>query len=286
MNQNKYILTLSCPDVRGIVAAVSGFLAENFGFIIESAQFGDESTEQFFLRIEFCVEDGGPDHAALKKLFEEKVAKHFSMQWDIAYKNRKSRVLIMVSTFGHCLNDLLYRQKTGQLAIEIPAIISNHNDWEHVARWHQIPFYYLPVTPENKAEQEKKMLEITMNHQIDVVVLARYMQILSPALCTLLEGRVINIHHSFLPSFKGARPYTQAFDRGVKLIGATAHYVTSNLDEGPIIEQEVARVDHTNSPDDLAAIGRDTECVALARALKYHIEHRVLLNGKKTVVFK
>jgi len=286
MNQNKYILTLSCPDVRGIVAAVSGFLAENFGFIIESAQFGDESTAQFFLRIEFCTEDGGPDHGALKKLFEEKVAKRFSMQWDIAYKNRKSRVLIMVSSFGHCLNDLLYRQKTGQLAIEIPAIISNHNDWEHVAQWHEIPYYHLPVTPENKAEQEKKMLEIILTHQIDVVVLARYMQILSPALCTLLEGKVINIHHSFLPSFKGARPYTQAFDRGVKLIGATAHYVTSNLDEGPIIEQEVARVDHTNSPDDLAAIGRDTECVALARALKYHIEHRVLLNGKKTVVFK
>jgi formyltetrahydrofolate deformylase len=286
MNQNKYILTLSCPDVRGIVAAVSGFLAENFGFIIESAQFGDESTGQFFLRIEFCTEEGGPNHAALKKLFEEKVATRFSMQWDIAHKNRKSRVLIMVSSFGHCLNDLLYRQKTGQLAIEIPAIISNHKDWEHVARWHEIPYYHLPVTPENKAEQEKKMLEIILTHQIDVVVLARYMQILSPALCTLLEGKVINIHHSFLPSFKGARPYTQAFDRGVKLIGATAHYVTSNLDEGPIIEQEVARVDHTNSPDDLAAIGHDTECVVLARALKYHIEHRVLLNGKKTVVFK
>ncbi len=286
MNTNRYILTLSCPDVRGIVAAVSGFLAENYCFIIESAQFGDESTAQFFLRIEFCVEDGGPDHNTLKKLFEENVAKRFSMQWDIAYKSRKSRVLIMVSSFGHCLNDLLYRQKTGQLAIEIPAIISNHKDWEHVANWHQIPYYYLPVTPENKAEQEKKMLEIILTHQIDVVVLARYMQILSSALCTLLEGKVINIHHSFLPSFKGARPYTQAFDRGVKLIGATAHYVTSNLDEGPIIEQEVARVDHTNSPDDLAAIGRDTECVALARALKYHIEHRVLLNGKKTVVFK
>lgn len=286
MNTNRYILTLSCPDVRGIVAAVSGFLAENYCFIIESAQFGDESTAQFFLRIEFCVEDGGPDHNTLKKLFEENVAKRFSMQWDIAYKSRKSRVLIMVSSFGHCLNDLLYRQKTGQLAIEIPAIISDHKDWEHVANWHQIPYYYLPVTPENKAEQEKKMLEIILTHQIDVVVLARYMQILSSALCTLLEGKVINIHHSFLPSFKGARPYTQAFDRGVKLIGATAHYVTSNLDEGPIIEQEVARVDHTNSPDDLAAIGRDTECVALARALKYHIEHRVLLNGKKTVVFK
>ncbi|MEK6747145.1 MAG: formyltetrahydrofolate deformylase [Pseudomonadota bacterium] len=286
MNQNRYILTLSCPDVRGIVASVTGFLAENFGFIIESAQFGDESTGQFFLRIEFSIEAGGPNQDTLKKLFYDKVAQRFSMQWDIAYKTRKSRVLIMVSTFGHCLNDLLYRQKTGQLAIDIPAIISNHNDWEHLAKWHEIPYYHLPVNAASKAEQENKVLEIIARHQIDVVVLARYMQILSPELCSKLEGKVINIHHSFLPSFKGARPYTQAFDRGVKLIGATAHYVTTDLDEGPIIEQEVARVDHTHSPDDLAAIGRDTECVALARALKYHIEHRVLLNGKKTVVFK
>lgn len=286
MNQNRYILTLSCPDVRGIVASVTGFLAENFGFIIESAQFGDESTGQFFLRIEFSVEDGGPNQDTLKKLFYDKVAQRFSMQWNIVQKNRKSRVLIMVSTFGHCLNDLLYRQQTGQLAIDIPAIISNHNDWERLAQWHEIPYYHLPVNNGNKAEQEKKVLEIIARHQIDVVVLARYMQILSPELCNKLEGRVINIHHSFLPSFKGARPYTQAFDRGVKLIGATAHYVTTDLDEGPIIEQEVARVDHTHLPDDLAAIGRDTECVALARALKYHIEHRVLLNGKKTVVFK
>lgn len=286
MNQNRYILTLSCPDVRGIVASVTGFLAENFGFIIESAQFGDESTGQFFLRIEFSIEDGGPNQDTLKKLFYDKVAQRFSMQWDIAYKTQKSRVLIMVSTFGHCLNDLLYRQQTGQLAIDIPAIISNHNDWERLAQWHEIPYYHLPVGANNKAEQEKKVLEIISRHQIDVVVLARYMQILSPELCSKLEGKVINIHHSFLPSFKGARPYTQAFDRGVKLIGATAHYVTTDLDEGPIIEQEVARVDHTHLPDDLAAIGRDTECVALARALKYHIEHRVLLNGKKTVVFK
>ncbi len=286
MNQNRYILTLSCPDVRGIVASVTGFLADNLGFIIESAQFGDESTGQFFLRIEFSIEQGGVNQDALKKLFHDKVANRFGMQWEISAKNHKSRVLIMVSTFGHCLNDLLYRQKTGQLAIEIPAIISNHSDWEHVAKWHEIPYYHLPVNAANKAQQEKQVLEIIDRHQVDVVVLARYMQILSPELCAKLEGRAINIHHSFLPSFKGAKPYTQAFDRGVKLIGATAHYVTTDLDEGPIIEQEVARVDHTHLPDDLAAIGRDTECVALARALKYHIEHRVLLNGKKTVVFK
>ncbi len=283
---NRYILTLSCPDVRGIVAAVSGFLADNFGFIIESAQFGDGSTGQFFLRVEFSIEENGISYDSLKELFHDKVAERFAMNWQIAPKERKSRVLIMVSKFGHCLNDLLYRYKTDQLAIEIPAIISNHTDWQHVAQWHEIPFYHLPVEANNKIEQEKKILEVIERHNIDVMVLARYMQILSPELCTKLEGRVINIHHSFLPSFKGAKPYTQAFDRGVKLIGATAHYVTTDLDEGPIIEQEVARVDHTYQPDDLAAIGHDTECVALARALKYHIENRVLLNGKKTVVFK
>lgn len=286
MTKNRYILTLSCPDVRGIVAAVSGFLAENMGFIIESAQFGDSSTGQFFLRIEFSLEQNGISEDALQKLFHDRVAESFSMQWQIARKDRKSRVLIMVSKFGHCLNDLLYRYKTGQLAIEIPAIVSNHTDWEQVALWHEIPFYYLPVETQSKEAQEKKILDIVSRHKIDVVVLARYMQILSPDLCEKLEGRAINIHHSFLPSFKGAKPYTQAFDRGVKLIGATAHYVTTDLDEGPIIEQEVARVDHTCQPEELAAIGRDTECVALARALKYHIEHRVLLNGKKTVVFR
>ena len=286
MNKNSYILTLSCKDVRGIVAAVTGFLADNFGFIIESAQFGDESTGQFFLRIEFTIENIDIEGEYLKNLFAEKIAEKFSMQWQMVRKSQKSRVLIMVSKFGHCLNDLLHRYSTGQLSIEIPAIISNHADWEKVARWHEIPFYHLPIIATNKEQQELKILEIIEQQKIDVVVLARYMQILSPKLCIELQGKAINIHHSFLPSFKGAKPYLQAFDRGVKLIGATAHYVTTDLDEGPIIEQEVARVDHTHSPDDLAAIGRDTECVALARALKYHTEHRVLLNGKKTVVFK
>ena len=285
MNKNHYILTLSCKDTRGIVAAVSGFLSENLGFIIESAQFGDAFTGQFFLRIEFLLEQGG-NFETLKHIFAEKVANKFAMSWKIAEKSRKSRALIMVSKFGHCLNDLLYRYKTGQLAIEIPAIISNHEDWREVANWHEIPFFYLPSSPENKTEQEAKIWQSIEEKQIDVTVLARYMQILSPELCEKLSGKAINIHHSFLPSFKGAKPYTQAFDRGVKLIGATAHYVTNDLDEGPIIEQEVARVDHTYQPDDLAAIGRDTECAVLARALKYHTEHRVLLNGKKTVVFR
>jgi formyltetrahydrofolate deformylase len=284
MNQRRFILTLSCKDVRGIVASVTSFLAEHYGFIIESAQFGDASTGQFFLRIEFSLESEHVSEDDLKRMFDAQVAKHFAMQWQITGKGAKSHVLIMVSKLGHCLNDLLYRCTTGQLAIEVPAIISNHGDLKHIADWHDIPFYHIPA--EGKAKQEAQILEIVQSHAIDVVVLARYMQILSADMCKKLEGRAINIHHSFLPSFKGARPYHQAFDRGVKLIGATAHYVTTDLDEGPIIEQEVARVDHTHQPDDLAAIGRDTECHVLAKALKYHIEHRVLLNGSKTVVFR
>jgi formyltetrahydrofolate deformylase len=286
MTEKRYILQLSCRDVRGIVAAVTGFLAENHGFIIESAQFGDASTGQFFLRIEFTIEPGGAGQDILKKRFHEQVGERFSMQWQIYDKQRKSRVLVMVSKFGHCLNDLLYRHTTGQLNIEIPAIISNHRDWEKAADWHDIPFYYCPLEQGKKETQEQQVWDIIQRHQVDVVVLARYMQVLSADLCKRLAGRAINIHHSFLPSFKGAKPYQQAFDRGVKLIGATAHYVTTDLDEGPIIEQEVARVDHTHAPEDLAAIGRDIECLVLARALKFHIEHRVLLNGHKTVVFR
>lgn len=286
MTDKRYILTLSCKDTRGIVAAVTGFLADHRGFIIESAQFGDDSTSQFFMRTEFAMEKGAPKEDVLKRQFDTEIAKRFRMQWQMVDKRQKRRVLIMVSKPGHCLNDLLYRYTTGQLAIEIVAIVSNHENWKSVAQWHKIPFYYLPVTSSNKRKQENQVLEVLKRHQADVVVLARYMQILSPHLCKELEGRAINIHHSFLPSFKGAKPYQQAFDRGVKLIGATAHYVTTTLDEGPIIEQEVARVDHTYQPDALAAIGRDIECLVLARALKYHVEQRVLLNGSKTVVFK
>jgi formyltetrahydrofolate deformylase len=285
MNQPRYILTLSCKDARGIVAAVTTFLAENFGFIIESGQFGDLSTSQFFMRVEFALEKNAPGIGELQNRFEGQVSSRFGMQWQMMAKEAKSRVLVMVSKYGHCLNDLLYRHATQQLPIEIPAIISNHEDWRHVAQWHDIPFYYLPMELD-KAAQEAKVWEIVKREKIDVVVLARYMQILSADLCTKLQGRAINIHHSFLPSFKGAKPYRQAFDRGVKLIGATAHYVTMDLDEGPIIEQEVARVDHTNQPDELAAIGHDIECAVLARALKYVSEHRVLMNGVKTVVFR
>ncbi len=299
-SENRYILTLSCPDVRGIVAAVSGFLMQQDGFITESAQFGDPSTHRFFMRVDFTPGPRTPTEEALKKLFHEQVAGNFSMDWHLHAMSRKPRVLIMVSRIGHCLNDLLYRYRTGQLAADITAIVSNHSDFGEIVKWHNIPFHYLsaaapPPDPKHpafghhagsKETQEAQVLDLVDKNNIDVVVLARYMQILSPKLCEKLAGRAINIHHSFLPSFKGARPYHQAYDRGVKLIGATAHYVTTELDEGPIIDQEVSRVDHAHSPHDLAAIGRDIECMTLWRALKLHLEHRVLLNGHKTVVFR
>lgn len=281
-----YILTLSCQDVRGIVAAVSGFLAEKNGFIIESAQFGDASTGRFFLRMEFSTDPQTPPEQELKKLFSDTIAKRFGMGWNLHDKTVKPRVLIMVSRYGHCLNDLLHRYSTSTLPIEIPLIISNHPDFKDVVEWNRIPFYHLPIEAGAKAKQEAEILHLIEKHHIELVVLARYMQVLSPELCGKLAGRVINIHHSFLPGFKGAKPYHQAFDHGVKLIGATAHYVTPDLDEGPIIEQEVTRVDHTYKPEDLEAVGRDSECSVLARAIKYHIEQRVLINGHKTVVFK
>lgn len=281
-----YILTLSCEDVRGIVASVTGFLAEKDGFIIESSQFGDASTNQFFLRIEFSTGAKTPAEDQFRQQFEESVAKRFGMQWQLNDKERKSRLLIMVSKYGHCLNDLLHRYRSQTLPVEIVAVISNHPDFKETVEWHRIPFYCLPIVGGDKKAQETKVWELIEGHKADTVALARYMQILSPDLCAKLSGNAINIHHSFLPSFKGAKPYMQAFDRGVKLIGATAHYVTTDLDEGPIIEQEVARVEHTYKPEDLEAVGRDIECVTLARALKYHVEHRVIINGHKTVVFR
>ncbi len=281
-----YVLILTCADAKGIVAAVSTFITEHDGFIIESAQFGDSSTGQFFLRMEFSTSAQSPTELAFKEIFQKTVATSFSMNWELHPTDRRQRLLIMVSKFGHCLNDLLHRHHTGDLKVEIPAIISNHADLEEVAKWYRIPYFHLPLEKGNKTEQESQILKIIKEQKIDLVILARYMQILSPALCEKLSGRAINIHHSFLPSFKGARPYQQAFDRGVKLIGATAHYVTTDLDEGPIIEQEVARVDHTYSVADLTATGRDVECQALARAVKLHTQHRVLLNGSKTVIFR
>ena len=277
----RFILRLSCPDRMGIVAAVGSFLLEHQCNIVESAQFGDEA-RRFFMRVCF---DAGTPFEALQEAFGP-IGDKFSMQWSIYDLAVKQRVVLMVSKFGHCLNDLLYRYRIGALPIEIPAIVSNHRDFYKLAASNDIPFHYLPVTPDNKLRQEQQLLEIVHEEHCDLVVLARYMQILSPQLCERLAGRAINIHHSFLPSFQGARPYQQAHDRGVKLIGATAHYVTEDLDEGPIIEQDVARVDHAMSVEDCVAVGRDVECAVLARAVKWHVEQRILLNGNRTVVFR
>ncbi|MCW9035186.1 MAG: formyltetrahydrofolate deformylase [Alphaproteobacteria bacterium] len=280
-----HILTISCPDTTGIVAAVSGFLADQDAFITESSHFGDLVSKRFFMRTVFTSGAFTPEAGELAKKFS-RIAEKFQMVWGIHDGNRKERVMLMVSKFDHCLNDLLYRYRTGELNVEIPAIVSNHPNLKSLAEWHEIPFYHLPVTKDTKEEQEAEVWKLFEELDVDLVVLARYMQVLSGRMCDKLRGKCINIHHSFLPSFKGAKPYHQAHERGVKIIGATAHYVTSNLDEGPIIEQAVERVDHTYSPEKLVAVGRDTENMVLSRAVRYHVEHRVLLNGTKTVVLK
>lgn len=283
MTKENFILTVSCPDKRGIVANVSRYLFETGCNIIDSAQYGDPDNGRFFLRISFASETGA-SAAKIREGFAP-IAKEFAMTAEIHEGAEKTRTLIMVSKFGHCLVDLLYRHRIGALPIEIPLIVSNHRDFADVAASAGIPFRYLPVGKDNRKAQENTLNEIIAEERIDLVVLARYMQILSPELCAAMPGRIINIHHSFLPSFKGARPYHQAYDRGVKLIGATAHYVTSDLDEGPIIEQAVERANHAMSGDDLAALGRDIENKVLSRAVQWHAEHRILVNGKKTVVF-
>jgi formyltetrahydrofolate deformylase len=284
MQHNDYILTLSCPDRTGIVYRVSGLLFELGCNILDSQQFGDEETGRFFLRVHFDL----PTTAAPEDLHEKfgRLAASHDMQWQIHDARRKARLLIMVSKQGHCLNDLLFRVSSGQLHAEVAAIVSNHPDYAGLAASYGIPFHHLPVTPGTKAEQERQILALVEAARIDLVVLARYMQILSEDLCRALEGRAINIHHSFLPSFKGARPYHQAHQRGVKIIGATAHYVTPDLDEGPIIEQDIERVDHTMSAQDLGQVGSDVESLVLARAVRSHVEHRILLNGNRTVVFR
>jgi formyltetrahydrofolate deformylase len=289
MTYPEYILTLSCPDQRGIVHRVSGFLAEHGCNIIDSAQFGDQETRRFFMRVHFAAEDAGVADDQLRADFAQ-LADLLRLEWHLHDAHRKPRVMLMVSKIGHCLNDLLFRYKSGLLPVEIPAIVSNHMDFYQLAASYNIPFHHLPLAagaPESaKMAQESRIVELIDAHGVDLVVLARYMQILSPALCTQLKGRAINIHHSFLPSFKGAKPYAQAHKRGVKLIGATAHFVTGDLDEGPIIEQDVERVDHSMDGDTLSAIGRDVECVVLARAVKWFVEHRILQNGDRTVIFK
>lgn len=280
----RFVLTLSCPDRTGIVAAVANFLLKQQCNIVDSAQFGDAANKLFFMRVCFAPESA-TQVEAIRQLFAP-VAQQFAMNWAVNDAGVKHRVMLLVSKFGHCLNDLLYRHQIGALPIEIPAIVSNHRDFYQLAAANNIPFHYLPVTKDNKDKQEQKLLDLFQEERCDLVVLARYMQILSPHVCAQLKERAINIHHSFLPSFQGAKPYQQAHDRGVKLIGATAHYVTPDLDEGPIIEQDVARVDHAMSVEDCAAVGRDVECAVLARAVKWHVEHRILLNGSRTVVFK
>ena len=280
----RFTLTLSGPDRMGIVAAVASFLLDHRCNIVESAQFGDPATTRFFMRVSFDS-SGTTTTESLNAAFA-KAGEQFSLQWAIYDAMVKPRVLIMVSKFGHCLNDLLYRHRIGALPVDIPAIVSNHRDFYKLAAQSDIPFHYLPVNPENKQKQEERLLDIVRQDRCDLVVLARYMQIVSPSVCAELAGRAINIHHSFLPSFQGAKPYKQAHDRGVKLIGATAHYVTPDLDEGPIIEQDVARVDHSMSVEACAGVGRDVECAVLARAVQWHVEHRILLNGNRTVIFR
>jgi len=283
MQDTTYILTLSCPDQRGIVHAVSGFLLERSGNIEEAAQYNDADTGLFFMRVRFACPE--PLAEALRGQIGA-LAERFGMRWQLHEAAQPVRTVIFVSREGHCLNDLLFRWKSGLLPLDIRAIVSNHRDFYQLAASYNVPFHHIAVSKANKAQAEERQLEVIDGEGAELVVLARYMQVLSDAMCQRLAGRAINIHHSFLPSFKGAKPYYQAHDRGVKLIGATAHYVTADLDEGPIIEQDVARVDHSLTVDDLTAIGRDTESQVLARAVQWHGEHRVLLNGQRTVVFK
>jgi len=288
MSTQGFILKISCPDRPGIVHAVSHFLFNQTANILDSAQFSDTFTSRFFMRVHFAKTSQELNLQKLQDLFKE-IGESFQMDWELFDATSKPKVLIMVSKLGHCLNDLLFRTHSGYLPIEIAGIVSNHQDFQNLAAGYKIPFHYMPLSSANderKNEQEEQLLKLIDQETINLVVLARYMQILSPKVCQKLSGKAINIHHSFLPSFKGAKPYWQAHQRGVKLIGATAHYVTTDLDEGPIIEQGVERVDHAMDPDQLASVGRDVECMALSRAVRWHAEHRILLNGKSTVVFQ
>lgn len=281
-----YILTVSCPEARGIVSAISGFVSDQDCDIIEMSQYDDLNTGKYFSRVVFRSSDTTRLSLAELRTSFCAVAQRFDMTWQMHHQERRPRVLVMVSKFDHCLENLFYRTRTGELKMHIAAVVSNHETLREAAESRGIPFHYLPVTPETKAEQEKRLLHIIEESGSELVILARYMQVLSDDLCNILSGRAINIHHSFLPGFKGAKPYQQAYDRGVKHIGATAHYVTADLDEGPIIEQVVERIDHVYHPNDLVVAGRDYECLALSRAVKLHVEGRVFLNGNKTVVFR
>ena len=282
---DRFVLTVRCADGIGVIATVAKALADCNANVTEGATYSDSSTGQFFMRSEFEI-PADPHAKLVVDAALEFCRVRRNMTIEVFPTTQRSRVLLMVSKTDHCLNDLLYRHRVGELAIDIPAVVSNHPDLRALVEWHGIPFIHMPVTRENRDEQDAALLALVREQVVDVVVLARYMQVLSPTVCTALPGRIINIHHSFLPGFKGAKPYHQAHRRGVKIVGATAHYVTDALDEGPIIEQEVERVDHTYDPDKLVRIGRELECSALARAVRFHVERRVFLNDGRTVVLK
>ena len=282
----KYVLTVSCPEANGIVRAVSEFLYQRGATIYEAAQHRDPLIDQFFMRVEFEeVDIALPSLDLLNQDFQQ-IASSFQMQWQFFDLQVPTKILLAVSKHGHCLNDILHRWDSGALPGEIVGVVSNHEDMRSMTEWHKVPFYYLPVTTDTKVAQEKQILEIVEDNAIDLFALARYMQILSKELCEALSGKAINIHHSFLPGFKGADPYRQAYNRGVKIIGATAHYVTAELDEGPIIEQTVEKIDHNFDIEALVQIGKDAECAAFSRAVKWHCEHRIIINGHKTIVFR
>lgn len=283
MSENTWVLTAQCSSELGTVDAVTGYLYHNGHYIEELHSFDDKISERFFIRACFRT-DGGFDEEKFRTLFALRADK-FDMKWELQSQNHKPKVIILVSKFDHCLNDLLYNYKLGQLKIEIPAIISNHPNLEPLANWYQIPYYHLPISAETKPQQEQKLWQIIQDNNAELVVLARYMQVLSSELCQKLEGWAINIHHSLLPGFKGAKPYHQAYEKGVKTVGATAHYINDDLDEGPIIAQGIEAVDHSYYPEDLIAKGRDIERITLSRAVRYHVEKRVFLNGNRTVVF-
>ncbi|ERI36096.2 formyltetrahydrofolate deformylase [Arthrobacter sp. AK-YN10] len=281
----EHVLTLDCPEGPGIVHAVSGFLLEHGCDIIDNKQFGDRAEGHFFMRVHFASDGDDTTVDTLRASFAP-VGEKYGMNWQLERQGYKRKVLIMVSKFGHCLNDLLFRARIGELPIDVVGVVSNHLDHQGLAEWHGIPYFHVPVTAATKPAAEARLLDIIDELDVELVVLARYMQVLSDDLARKLDGRAINIHHSFLPSFKGAKPYHQAYARGVKTVGATAHYVNGELDEGPIISQQVVEVDHTFGPEDLVAAGRDTECKALSNAVRWHCEGRIILNGNRTIVLK
>ncbi|KRE78797.1 formyltetrahydrofolate deformylase [Arthrobacter sp. Soil763] len=281
----EFVLTLDCAESPGIISSVSKFLLDHGCNIIDIKQFGDRQEQHFFMRVHFVSSGNAPSAEALRQDFTP-VAGEWAMNWRLEPHGRKQRILVMVSKYGHCLNDLLFRARTGELPVEIVAVVSNHRDHEDLVGWHGIPFHHVPVSQATKPEAEATLLSLVDTYQVELVVLARYMQVLSDNLTARLAGKAINIHHSFLPSFKGAKPYHQAYERGVKTVGATAHYVNSELDEGPIIAQQVIEVDHTYTPADLVTVGRDAECKALTNAVRWHSEGRIILSGNRTVVLR